>query len=98
MVHELHRLLPTLVLEEDNGPVAFLPEVETYFCADPFLGPIDHLPLHALGGVKLENPDVKAEQDYAADFGFPWRVDRPPAGKDLRAWSMPYRRHPGMTM
>ena len=39
MVHELHRLLPTLVFEKDNGPVAVLFEVKTYFCADPFLGP-----------------------------------------------------------
>src|SRR5271165_3900574 len=50
MVHELHRLLPAFVLEKNDGPVAFLFEIETYFCADPFFGPIDHLPEHVLGG------------------------------------------------
>src|ERR1700687_3067105 len=44
MVHELHRLLPTLVFEEDDGVVAILFELPTYFCADPFSGPVDHLP------------------------------------------------------
>src|SRR4249920_2017095 len=44
MVHELHRLLPTLVLEEDDGPVAFLFELPTYYRANPFFGPVDHLP------------------------------------------------------
>ena len=44
MVHEFHRLLPTLVLEEDDGMVACLFEIKTYLGADPFRGPIDHLP------------------------------------------------------
>src|SRR5262245_45650331 len=44
MVHEFDRLLPTLVLEENDGMVACLFEIETYFCADPFLGSLDHLP------------------------------------------------------
>ena len=44
MVHELHRLLPALVFEENDGPVAFLFEIEAYLDADPFLGPVDYLP------------------------------------------------------
>src|ERR1700733_7619723 len=86
MVHELHRLLPTLVFKEDDGPVAFLPEVPTYFCTDPFFGPVDHLPQHVLGGMKLKNLHVesavaKAEFKLATDFAFPLRVVRPRGGK-----------------
>ena len=44
VMHELHRLLPTLVFEEDDGPFVSLIELETYLCAQPFLGPVDHLP------------------------------------------------------
>src|SRR5687768_8776083 len=44
MVHEFHRLLPILVLEQDDGIVALLFELPTDLCADPFCGPIDHLP------------------------------------------------------
>src|SRR5713226_9517283 len=88
MVHELHRLLPALVLEEDDGPVAFLSEVKIYFCADPFLGSVDHLPQHALVGIKLKNLHVdtagaKAELNNPADYAFASRVGRPPAGKTL---------------
>jgi hypothetical protein len=53
MVHELHRLLPALVLEQDDGPLTFLFEIKTYFCADPFLGPVDHLPQHAPVGIAV---------------------------------------------
>ena len=86
MVHELHRLLPTLVFEQDDGPFAFLFEVEADFCADPFLGPFDHLPEHALAGLKLENlhvetTAVKAELEHSADLAFPLRIVRPPGGK-----------------
>src|SRR4030095_10356166 len=44
MVHEFHRLLPTLVFEEDDGMVACLLEIKVYPGADPFLRPVDHLP------------------------------------------------------
>src|SRR6266545_895892 len=86
MVHELHRFLPTLVFEQDDGPVAFLSEIKTYFCASPFLGSVDHLPQHALGGLKLKNLHVntagaKAELEHSADFAVPLRVGGPPAGK-----------------
>src|SRR6266478_190254 len=79
MVHELHRLLPTLVFEQDDGPVAFLSEIETYFCADPFLRSVDHLPQHALGRLKLKNFHVdtagaKAELEHSADFAVALRV------------------------
>jgi hypothetical protein len=89
MVHELHRLLPTLVLEEDDGPVAFLSEIKAYCCADPFFGPVDHLPEHALTGIKLENLHVetagaKAESEHSADFAFPLCVVRPPGGKAFK--------------
>src|SRR5216684_3985538 len=88
MVHELYRLLPTLVFEEDDGVVAILFQLPTYFCTDPFLGPVDHLPEHALGGMKLKNLHVetagrKAELEHSADFAFPLRVVRPPGGKAL---------------
>jgi len=43
VVHKFHRLLPALVLEENNGPVAVLFEVEAYLCAEPFFRPVDHL-------------------------------------------------------
>src|SRR5471030_1194187 len=44
MVHELDRLLPALVLEEHDGPVTLLPEIEADPRAEPFLWPVDHLP------------------------------------------------------
>src|SRR6266478_2179366 len=87
VVHELHRLLPTLLFEEDDGPVAFLPEIPTYLCANPFCGSVDHLPQHVLGGLKLKNLHVdtaghKAELDHSADFPrLPLRVACPPPGK-----------------
>src|SRR4029077_5096879 len=86
MMHELHRLLPTLVLEQDDGPVAFLFELEAYLGADPFFGTVDLLPLHAFGGLSLQDLHVetagaKAELDHAADLAFPLRVDGPPRGK-----------------
>jgi hypothetical protein len=86
MVHELHRLLPALLFEEDDGPVAFLFEIKTYFCADPFLRSVDHLPQHALGGMKFKNLHIdtagaKAEFNNPADLAFASRVGRPPAGK-----------------
>ena len=67
-----------------QSPFCF--EIETYLCADPFFGPVDHLPQHVLGGMKLKNLHVEtagaeAELDHAADFAFPLRVARPPAGK-----------------
>jgi hypothetical protein len=76
MVHELDRLLPALVLEEDDGPVAFLLEIEADFCADPFVRPVDHLRQHALFGLKLEHLHVEteAELEHAADLAFPLRV------------------------
>src|SRR5437016_5145957 len=88
MVHEFHRLLPALVLEEDDGPVAFLSEIETNLCADPFLRPVDDLPHHALAGLKLENLHVdpagaKAELDHAADLAVPLCGGGPPAGKTI---------------
>src|SRR6266853_3704403 len=87
VVHELHRLLPTLLFEEDDGPVAFLPEIPTYFCTNPFCGSVGYLPQHVLGGLKLKNLHVdtaghKAELDHSADFPrLPLRVGRPPSGK-----------------
>lgn len=75
-VHELHRLLPTLMFEEDDGVVVVLFELPTYLCADPFLGPVDHLPQHALGRIKLQNLHVEAagaeaELEHSADLAFP---------------------------
>src|SRR5215208_8229478 len=40
VVHELHRLLPALVLEQDDGVVALLFEIETDLGPDPFGGPV----------------------------------------------------------
>src|ERR1700733_12532148 len=60
MMHELHRLLPALVLEQHAGPVAVLLEIEAYFGADPFLRAIDDLPLHAAGRMKLAHLHVEA--------------------------------------
>jgi hypothetical protein len=89
MVHELHRLLPALVLEVDDGPLAVLLELETYFRADPFLGPVDHLPQHALAGLQFKNLHVetagaKAKLQHAADFAFALRGSRPPGGKTVK--------------
>ena len=86
MVHELDRLLPAFVFEEDDGPGTLLFEIEAYLCADPFFGAVDHLPKHVLGGMKLENlhveaAAVKAELEHSADFAFPLYVVRPPAAK-----------------
>src|SRR5208282_1348996 len=55
MMHELDRLPPTFVLEEQDGPVAFLSELEADRRAEPFRGPVDHLPAHALARFKLKN-------------------------------------------
>src|SRR5688572_7328150 len=46
VVHELHRLLPILVREEDHDVVAFLLELPADLRADPFRGSIDDLPEH----------------------------------------------------
>src|SRR5271170_6743322 len=86
VVHEFHRLLPALVLEEDDGPVAVLFEVEAYLCAEPFFRPVDHLPENPLAGLQLENLHVetaaaKAELEHAANLAFPSRAARPPARK-----------------
>src|SRR5258705_114300 len=62
VVHELRWLLPVLVLEEDDGEVAFLPEVETDLRSDPFRGPLDHLPEDALAGLELEHLHVEAAE------------------------------------
>jgi hypothetical protein len=85
MVHEFHRIPPTLMFEEDNAPVAFLPELKTYFGTDPFFGTIHHLPENLRGWMKLkdfhvETAAVKAELQYAAHFAFALRFDRPPGG------------------
>src|SRR5262245_4921315 len=71
--------------------VARLLEIETDPGADPLLGPVDHLPQHAPGGLKLEDLHVEsadlaavgaeAELDRSADLAFPLRVVRPPGGK-----------------
>jgi hypothetical protein len=95
MVHELNRLLPALVFEEDNGEVLILREREAYLCADPFLGPAYHFPQHALGGIKLEYLHVdtaarpKAELDHSADIAVTLRVGCPPAGKTFPCGQCP---------
>lgn len=40
MVHEVHRFLPTLVLEQDDAILAVLLEIEIDLCADPFGGSV----------------------------------------------------------
>src|ERR1700677_3711771 len=86
MVHELARLLPTLVFEQDDGPIPSLSELETDLRADPFFGPVDPLPQHASGGIKLKDLHVeaagaKAKPEYATDVAFAFRGGRPPRGK-----------------
>src|SRR5580704_14947895 len=86
MVREFHRLLPTLVLDEDKSPVGFLPEIKAYCRADPFFGSLDDLPAHALAAIELENLHVetavaKAELEHAAGLAFALRVGCPPSGK-----------------
>jgi hypothetical protein len=68
MMHELHRLLPALMFEEDAGPVAVLLEIKAYFGADPFLGTIDDLPQHAAGRMKLKHLHVEAAAVAKAKF------------------------------
>ncbi len=86
VVHELHRLLPTLVLEEHDGEVALLLEIETHLRSDPLFGPLDHLPEHALAGIELEHLHVEAagpeaELENSADLALALRVGRPPRGE-----------------
>src|SRR5580658_8906448 len=85
-MQEFHRLLPALVLEKNNGPIAVLFEVETYYRAEPFFRPVDHLPENTLAGLQLENLHVeaavaKAELEDAAGLAVAARVARPPSGK-----------------
>src|ERR1700677_3475178 len=86
MVHELYRFLPALMFEQDDGPIAPLFEIETDLRADPFYWPVDHLPQHAPGGIKLKDLHVeaagaKAESEHATDVAFAFRGGRPPRGK-----------------
>src|SRR5258705_6656700 len=84
VVHEFPRFLPALMLEQDDGIVAFLPEIETDLCSDPFRGSFDHLPEHALAGLQLENLHVEAADllavgaeanlDHPADLAVPMQV------------------------
>jgi hypothetical protein len=44
VVHELHRVSPTFVLEQDDGVVVFLLEVPAHRRTDPLRGPVDDFP------------------------------------------------------
>lgn len=73
MVHEFHRLLPTLVLEEDDGVVVDLIEAPVHMRGDPFFGSVDHLPQYVPARVKLEDLHIEsrgpeAELELAAEF------------------------------
>ncbi len=86
VVHELHRLLPALMFEENNGPVTVLCQIEADLGAEPFFRAVNHLPQNALAGLQFENLHVeaafaKAELQLAADLAFSLSVARPPAGK-----------------
>jgi hypothetical protein len=89
MVHELDRLFPALVLEEHEGPVAFLPELPVYLGADPFLRALDDFPEDAAVGIERENLHVEAaaiaeaELQRAADLVFRLRAVGPPFGQSV---------------
>src|SRR3984957_11363123 len=56
------------------------------FCAEPFFGPVDHLPQNPLAGLQFEHLHIeaaaaKAELDHAADLASSPRIARPPARK-----------------
>src|ERR1700678_914323 len=88
VVHEFHGFIPTLMIEQDDGIIAFLLEIETDLCSDPFCGSFNHLPDHALAGLQLENLNVEAadllavaaeaELEQSADFALPLRIGGPP--------------------
>src|ERR1700722_18993713 len=88
VVHEFRRFSPTLMIEQDDGIVVFLFEIETDLCSDPFCGPLNHLPGDALAGLQLETLHVEAadllaiaaeaELEQAADFALPLRIGGPP--------------------
>jgi hypothetical protein len=48
------------MFEQDDGIVAFLLELKTDSCSDPFCGSFDYLPEHSLPGLELENVHVEA--------------------------------------
>jgi hypothetical protein len=96
VVHEFHRLLPALVLEENDGPVVVPFDVEANLRAEPFLRSVDHLPQNPLAWLQIENLYIEtavaeAELKDAADLAVAARVARPPVGKAL---PMPYRHRP----
>jgi len=93
MVHELHRLSPALVFEENDGIVAFLLEIETDGRTDPFFRSFDDFPKDALG-TQLEHLHVetalrKPELDDSAAGAFALRVGRPPSGKTVERCQRP---------
>jgi hypothetical protein len=53
VVHELHRLSPALVFEENDGIVTFLLEIETDGRTDPFFRSFDDFPKYALPARQL---------------------------------------------
>ncbi len=64
VVHELRRFPPALVLEQHDGEVVFLLELEADFRADPLGGPLDHPRV----GVQLCDPHVE-DAELAAVVG-----------------------------
>src|SRR5690606_9540012 len=59
VVHELHGLLPSFVLEEHDREIALLLEIEADSSADPFVRTVDDLPRHAPILLQLENSHVE---------------------------------------
>src|SRR5579863_2320463 len=59
VMHEFHRFLPTLVFEQDDGPVTVLLDVEADLRAEPLFGAVDHLPQNAPAGLKFEHLHVE---------------------------------------
>jgi hypothetical protein len=63
MVPERHRLLATLMFEDNDRPVSFLLELETYFCAEPLYGSVDRVPEYPLLRDEAQEPSRRALAD-----------------------------------
>src|SRR6266545_277241 len=85
--HELDRLAPALVLEQDDRVVALPLQVEADVGADPLRGAVGHLPLDPLVRALVEHLHVEsagvteAELDRAADDAVTHGVSGPPGGE-----------------
>src|SRR5258708_1439826 len=98
------RLLPTLVFEEDDGVVAILLELPNLFLCRSIRRARRPLAIARASRDEAREPSCRNRRPPQSGIGalrrlcFPLACCSSTRRKDLRAWSMPYRYHPGTTI